>query len=61
MSISSDGLKEIVNSGDIGKIPISIFYPPPKSNGILDIIANPFNKDTFFMLVETGEICKYRL
>ncbi|KRX03596.1 WD40-repeat-containing domain [Pseudocohnilembus persalinus] len=46
---------------DISKIPMSIFYPPPKTNQILQILSSPFEENQFYMLLETGEICKYRI
>ena len=54
ISITSDTIRNT-------KILVGIFYPPPKSNQIHEIIANPFNPNTYYMLIESGEICRYRI
>lgn len=61
MSIYAPYFKVKENLHDLSKIPTSVFYPPPKSNNIIEIISCPFEENIFFMLVEGGDICRYRL
>lgn len=59
-SLNTEYLQNIAK-GEVGKVPINIFYPPPKSNQIIDIISCPYFQNQYYMLVETGEICRYRI
>ncbi|EAS06246.2 WD domain, G-beta repeat protein (macronuclear) [Tetrahymena thermophila SB210] len=61
MSIYVPYFKTQENLHDLSKIPISVFYPPPKSNNIIEIISCPYEENIFYMLVEGGDICRYRL
>jgi hypothetical protein len=40
---------------------MGIFYPPPKSNGVLSIHQNPFKPLEYYMLVQNGVICKFKM
>lgn len=34
-----------------------MFYPPPKSKGIVSILPSPYDFDEFLLLIESGDIC----
>ena len=46
---------------DISKIPIGVFYPPPRSKGIVQILPSIYDPDEYLMLVEGGDICLSRM
>jgi hypothetical protein len=45
----------------MNKLPVGIFYPPPKSKGIIQILSNPFKDNMFLLLIESGDVCKVRI
>ena len=60
-SLPSSYFTDSANAQDSSKVPIALFYPPPKYNNILQIISSPYEENSFYMLVESGDICKYKL
>lgn len=56
ISFRSDFLRDF-NINDISKNPYAIFYPPPTSKGIIQILTNPYKPNQFLMQIETGELC----
>lgn len=50
-----------LDSKDLNKIEIEYIYPPLKAKGIHQIIANPYQQNQYFLLVENGEIFRLRI
>lgn len=50
-----------LNTKDLNKIEIEYIYPPLKAKGIHQVIANPYQLNQYFLLVESGEIFRLRI
>lgn len=46
---------------EVSKLPVGVFYPPPKSNNIIEIIPSLMETDVYYLLVQGGSIFRHRL
>ena len=51
---------EELGKADLNKMEVGYFYPPLKAQSICQVVASPYEKSTYFMLVEKGELFSLR-
>ena len=46
---------------DLNKAYVGYFYSPPKCKQILQIIPSIYDNEYFYMLIESGDVCEFKV